>query len=77
MIYDHNYTENCKKIDDHSVRNSPFCEQFAECGREILSLFPFYKLPNVIEIRLPKKIILSNYSNQKLNHIQENLIIYL
>lgn len=60
-----------QQIKDPSVRNTPCCEHFAECGQGKFTLFPFYKLPNENEIlRLPKEDHFIKLFKPKLNRTQ-------
>lgn len=60
-----------QQIKDPSVRNTPCCEHFAECGQGKFTLFPFYKLPNENEIlRLAKEDHFIKLFKPKLNRTQ-------
>ena len=57
-----------QQIRDQSVRNTPCCEHFANCGNGNFILFPFYKLPNDNEItRLAKESYFIRLFKPKLN----------
>ena len=58
-----------QQIRDASVRNTPCCQHFAECGKGKFKIFPFYKMWNEDEIpRLSKEDFFIKLLNPKLNY---------